>query len=195
MPFQFLCPQGHLLQAELSQVGQQCQCPFCQSVFLIPAPLPAATGESPPGGPGTSSGPPPFQPPSVFGPTTPGQPADQVFPGIQVGLPPESTRGTPSPGQLDLSGPGSLSVVHIACPSGHELETPREMLGQQAMCPFCQAQFLLRFEDSVEYRQRLAQREEYEEAKKAKKWLQLAIVAAVGVVAGLIALMVLSSRR
>jgi len=69
------------------------------------------------------------------------------------------------------------------------------MLGQQAMCPFCQAQFLLRFEDSVEYRQRLAQREEYEEAKKAKKWLQLAIVAAVGVVAGLIALMVLSSRR
>ena len=38
MPFQFCCPQGHVLQGELSQVGQLLQCPMCGSSFLVPPP-------------------------------------------------------------------------------------------------------------------------------------------------------------
>ncbi len=36
MAFQFLCPQGHLLQGDELQVGRPCQCPYCGGVFLVP---------------------------------------------------------------------------------------------------------------------------------------------------------------
>jgi hypothetical protein len=42
MAFQFSCPQGHLLNGDESQIGQACQCPYCGSAFLVPAP--AASG-------------------------------------------------------------------------------------------------------------------------------------------------------
>lgn len=41
MTFQFLCPQGHLLEGDESQQGQPCDCPTCGMRFLIPAPPPA----------------------------------------------------------------------------------------------------------------------------------------------------------
>jgi len=57
MSFQFCCPQGHVLQGELSQVGQLFQCPMCGSSFLIPS-FPfgpaAAPAESPPQSPATA---------------------------------------------------------------------------------------------------------------------------------------------
>jgi hypothetical protein len=39
MSFQFTCPQGHLLEGDESQAGQQCQCPTCGTLFLIPHPV------------------------------------------------------------------------------------------------------------------------------------------------------------
>jgi len=42
MPFQFMCPQGHLLEAEESQAGQSCGCPICGAAFIIPSPPPGA---------------------------------------------------------------------------------------------------------------------------------------------------------
>jgi hypothetical protein len=86
-------------------------------------------------------------------------------------------------------------VVHVICPSGHELETPREMLGQAAMCPFCQAQFPLRYEDSVEYRKQKAEELERRERKAAKAWLYWSVAAAVVVVLGVILLIVLSAQH
>ena len=46
MPFQFCCPQGHVLQGDESQVGQLFHCPMCGSNFLVPPPEmgPAAAG-------------------------------------------------------------------------------------------------------------------------------------------------------
>jgi hypothetical protein len=41
MAFQFQCPQGHLLEGDESQAGQQCQCPTCQMLFIIPQPIAA----------------------------------------------------------------------------------------------------------------------------------------------------------
>ncbi len=36
MTFQFLCPQGHLLQGEEAHMGMECQCPQCGTAFIIP---------------------------------------------------------------------------------------------------------------------------------------------------------------
>ena len=36
MQFQFMCPQGHLLQGDVAQMGMPCQCPHCGMTFLIP---------------------------------------------------------------------------------------------------------------------------------------------------------------
>jgi DNA-directed RNA polymerase subunit RPC12/RpoP len=55
MAFQFMCPKGHLLEGEESQGGQQCRCPQCGMVFIIPTPEPAAVlpeESSPAGFPG-----------------------------------------------------------------------------------------------------------------------------------------------
>lgn len=83
--------------------------------------------------------------------------------------------------------------LHIVCPAGHILETPRDMLGQEAMCPFCQAQFLLCYEASVEYKRDQETRRAQKEEKQARLWMTWAIVAAVVVFGGLIAMM-LSTR-
>lgn len=83
--------------------------------------------------------------------------------------------------------------MHIACPNGHELETPREMLGQDVLCPHCNVQFRLREKDSVEYKRRKAQEIERRDRKAGQMWLNWAIVAAVLVVIGIVGLIVLSS--
>lgn len=53
MSYQFCCPQGHVLQGDLSTVGQLFQCPMCGASFLVPPPdggAPMAGGFMP--GPG-----------------------------------------------------------------------------------------------------------------------------------------------
>jgi hypothetical protein len=199
MAFQFLCPQGHLLQGEESQAGEQCQCPQCGTLFLIPSPSPPAAPAST--APAEPSSPPPapaeqFAPPSPSSPEptveTPPESAASGFPGIQTEASssvPGSTVGVP---EVAASKDRRPELVHIACPSGHELETPRDMLGQMAMCPYCQAQFQLRWEDSVEYRRRKVEALERKQAKAARMWLQWAIGAAVVVVLGLIVMIALS---
>jgi hypothetical protein len=39
MPFQFECPQGHLLEGEPQQAGQTINCPVCGMLFIIPPPI------------------------------------------------------------------------------------------------------------------------------------------------------------
>jgi len=190
MAFQFLCPQGHLLQGEESQAGQQCKCPTCGTLFLIPHPAgPAVPSSSEPSpGPGGLGQAPPPAPPA----DPPSDSTAEEFPGIQTEAGPgRSAIGAAEPG-VSLPTDGTPDVVHIACPSGHELETPREMLGQVAMCPYCQVQFELRWEESVEYRRRKAEELERKQAKVARMWLQWSITAAVLVVLGLILMIVIS---
>lgn len=64
MPFQFYCPQGHLLEGHESQMGQQSQCPICGSVFVIPM-APGMPGPQPAWSPGYSPQPPGYYPPQV----------------------------------------------------------------------------------------------------------------------------------
>jgi hypothetical protein len=172
MAFQFLCPEGHLLEIEESQVGQKCRCPQCSVEFLVPEP----------------DAPPPVQPsePSGFPVIRTGDPhkdvanvgglsADDVAAGF--GVPAAETR----------------SLVHIPCPRGHVLETPREMIGQDAMCPFCQTQFHLRLEDSEEYRRQQAEQQERREQRVGQTWMYWSFAIAAVVLLGLLLLIVLST--
>lgn len=86
--------------------------------------------------------------------------------------------------------PEEEELLHIPCPNGHELETPRDMLGQDVLCPHCQVQFQLRERDSVEFKARRERQLKIKEEKEGQAWLNFAIVAAVIVVLGLIALFV-----
>ncbi len=47
-PFKFYCPcpQSIMLESDTSQVGQQCQCPTCGMLFVVPDPNPAAAFRS-----------------------------------------------------------------------------------------------------------------------------------------------------
>ena len=50
MSFQFECPNGHLLEGTPDQAGQQCHCPSCGMLFLIPEPAEAPAEEAWAGG-------------------------------------------------------------------------------------------------------------------------------------------------
>lgn len=236
MTFQFLCPQGHLLQAEEWQTGQQSICPICHSVFLIPpalsagassGPMPPASGQVPPLGAGNPSaewgasvapGPGPGGPTLApmgeaswlatggsfpegmgagagwAGPSSPEPGAE--FPSWAPSGPQQaSAEGGPSPPEVSGEEALESSVVHILCPSGHELETPREMLGQEALCPFCQVQFRLRWEDSREYRREKQLELQRRMARQSKLWLQWSIAAAVVVVTALIIMIVVAASH
>jgi len=229
MAFQFLCPQGHLLQGDESQAGQQCTCPYCQTLFLIPdVPTPPAPdAPSPMQGPaGPSVADPnvavqptafgavfqqaadlpvaPAEAPQAFDPfrtvdqqssvadfpvaASPAEGDDDAFTGIHA-------RGRfavsgDGPAELDVTDTGG-SVVHIPCPNGHELETPREMIGQDVMCPHCQAEFRLSMKNSVEYKRQKEEKLDRRERQLGKTWLYWAIAMAVVVVSGIIGLIVM----
>jgi hypothetical protein len=185
MPFQFLCPQGHLLQGDEAHMGMQTHCPQCGVLFIIPT-VPAA--QMPVGdGPAESENRwEPRSPQSYLGSLTGGaspahkqnDPGTAGAPDVAVG--PNRSPAVESEPKID---PQS-TVLHIPCPNGHELESPLQMLGQEVLCPHCGAQFLLRREDSVEVRQE----EELREQRRAEAWLRWSIAAAVIVLAGLLAM-------
>jgi hypothetical protein len=179
MTFQFLCPQGHLLQGEEAHMGMQCQCPQCGTAFIIPV------LDRPGAAAGTSSG--------------------QADPS-EIELAPLPADDEPSPADSRISMREALAelhveqlddsevadamgaLLHIPCPNGHELEVPIEMVGQRAMCPHCGVEFKLRQEKSVEYqRQR-----EIIERKQGELWFKLAIAAA-GVVVAVLLIMILAT--
>ena len=200
MAFDFHCPQGHLLRGEESQSGQQFKCPYCESEFLVPnspeLPQAVAPPTPPPAGP---TGRFDFLQPEEYGeeeeegemavepPLAPPGQQQEIFAddGTGAGL----GDALPDPeAPFGLFDQQEERLFHILCPGGHELETTREMFGQHMACPWCQAEFLIRYQDTQEGRQKEAQRQQIRDQKTGATWLNWAIVMAVVVVAGLIAL-------
>jgi len=177
MAFQFLCPQGHMLQGEPSQTGQKCKCPYCQTEFIVPQ----APGGPPPAPALLDSAEPIYEEPIYEEPDVE---ADDDLPtewqpGPSVG---ESIAGVDqvvAENPFETTSADEQSTLHVPCPKGHVLETPRDMLGQWAQCPFCQEEFQLRFENSLEYRKEKADLQERKEQKIGKAWMNWAIAAAV----------------
>lgn len=195
MPFEFNCPQGHLLSAEPEQVGQLVECPMCQSQFAIPTPAAAPPAAAPPP---PAAAPPPVAPPRTATQSAPpnspplaGADAEGFDPLGGIDLP----AGDEDAGEYDDGGFGDIDIYSIPCPNGHILETPAEMIGQHAMCPHCQAQFELREKDSNEYKERRRREIERHDAVVGEKWLKRAIWIAVAVGVGLIIMVIVSIAR
>ncbi|MEX2113926.1 MAG: hypothetical protein WD845_12120 [Pirellulales bacterium] len=184
MPFQFLCPQGHLLEGNESDMGLECQCPQCGAAFIIP------TIEQPaqPAQPSVQSAGQPTPAAYERPRSKPNEALRQLEDAAASTLPKK-------PAALDddlLAGAGIGAIVdepllHIPCPNGHELETPLDMIGQRAMCPHCGVEFKLRREKSVEY----FREQEIIERRQAKFWFQLAVLAAGFVVVVILAMIVI----
>ncbi len=160
MPYQFNCPNGHLLEALETQAGDQCNCPHCGVLMVIPQ-----------------------QPPGTAAPPQ----SAEAFPDVSQQTPDvtQASSFEPNPEEEDL--------LHIPCPNGHVLDTPRDMIGQAVMCPHCDAEFRLRESDSEEYQRRKKAAQERRERKAGNLWLNWSIVIAVIVLLGLGILIFLSS--
>ena len=206
MAFQFHCPQGHLLSAQEYQAGQQTNCPMCGIAFIIPLPA----GIMPP----TPMPVMPYAPSSVlpYAAVPAAPPAPPAMPPMPPAAEPEvpttdrfaalaaaaqaaeaESHAEKPPEPVEDAPPVEPALLHIPCPKGHVLETPEDMLDQEVLCPHCQAQFVLRRRNSVEYRQKKEQEERIREIKAGNFWLNMAIVAVVLVVLGLVALIVVRS--
>ncbi|MEX0978158.1 MAG: hypothetical protein WDZ48_04875 [Pirellulales bacterium] len=180
MTFQFLCPQGHLLQGEEAHMGMQCQCPQCGVAFIIPTVERSTQAMD-------------------FGAAP--QSSDIGLAPLEQDDAPAVKHHAPAPagglealdvGELDTGELGAAAVgetlLHIPCPNGHELEVPLDMLNQRVMCPHCSAEFRLRREKSVEY----LRQQELIDRKRAEFWFKLAIIAAF-VVGGVLVIMFLAT--
>lgn len=80
----------------------------------------------------------------------------------------------------------------IPCPKGHVFRAPESWMGKTMVCPQCNESFILQISDSLEKKDELRRRQEQEEAKFAKKWLNRAIAAAVLFGLLLVAMIVMS---
>ena len=215
MSFQFLCPQGHLLEGEESQAGQQCDCPMCGTRFVIPG-TPTAMPQQPQF-PGQAAAPAAFDPGVAQPYQAPQFEAPQheapVFEGPQFGPPhsdpfapaePAGAMGFPGEGQgamEEVENPFQQEeeegpkLLHIPCPKGHELETPEEMLGQDVLCPFCGEQFTLQLRDSVEYKREREMERDRRDRKAGKTWFNWAITMAVVVIIGVVVMLAMIISR
>jgi Zn-finger nucleic acid-binding protein len=182
MTFQFLCPQGHLLQGDEAHMGMQCQCPQCGTAFIIPTVEQPGRSEiddliAPVR---TSSDPEPFDPPDAT--------EEPITEGLSM---PDGASAAADAEAFAVSELGSAAaaeaMLHIPCPNGHELETPLDMIGERVMCPHCRAEFRLRRENSIEF----LRQQEIIDRRRAKFWFQLSVVVASFVVVVLIAMFAL----
>jgi len=152
--------------------------------------VPSPTGAAPEATPGPASA--AQQQPA---PPVREQPSGGGFPGTQAD---SAGAGAPSAGEVPQFGSVTAeqqSLLHIPCPKGHILETPHDMLGQDAMCPFCQTQFRLRLEASIEHRKERDDNRNRREQKLGKAWLNWAIVIGVLVALAVILMIALAAAR
>ena len=199
-PFKFYCPcpQSIMLESDTSQAGQQCQCPTCGLMFVVPSPDPAhAAPQQGYTGPQQGYG---YGQPAGYDPG----PNIQVGPGAGQPYIPDPGYGGQAVGPIGPvvgeAGPAANDefqfggqpqddpnrIVTVICPNGCELETPMEMIGTDAMCPQCNAQFRLRYEDTLEYKQERAEEKERREhafSENALKWaIALAVIIGLGII-------------
>lgn len=184
MPFQFLCPQGHLLQGDEAHMGMQCQCPQCGTAFIIPT-IAGAT-------PGGGQGPMAHTGDIELAPLPEDEDLEQIAPPSNYPAPASAVADLEDFGAAAAEaeiedGLNRESFLHIPCPNGHELETPMDMVGQRAQCPECGVEFRLKREKSREY---LLQ-QEILERRQGNFWFQVAVWVASFVVVLLIAIFVM----
>ena len=176
MSFQFRCPQGHLLEGETEDVGQVVHCPVCGVPLTIPAApyAPTAAPVTPPVPASTIPTAEVMAPPPVEA-----EPETETFP--DVGQPPHPQQEAAEDFAIETgkeksetddqlpdfeSGNANQDELHIPCPNGHVLAVTRDMLDEEALCPFCDEQFELKERHSQEA---IAKRELQAEKREEKQ--------------------------
>ena len=97
------------------------------------------------------------------------------------------------PGGDIFGEPSGPKLLHIPCPQGHVLEVPPEMVDQEVMCPHCKKRFRLQEKNSLEYKRKQQAALERADVMAGKKWFTWAIIFAILVVGGLIAMIVMGN--
>jgi hypothetical protein len=185
MTFQFLCPQGHLLQGEEAHMGMQCQCPECGTAFIIPTVVHGAEAtvdemiaplydEEPRAAPAPAISADEIPPP-------PPDETDEAAAHLDVSVSPFAASELKQAAVAE-------SMLHIPCPNGHELETPPEMVGHRARCPHCGVEFRLLRKKSTEF----LRAQEIIDRRRARMWFQLSIVVGSFVVIMLLAMVMMA---
>ena len=89
--------------------------------------------------------------------------------------------------------PAQPELLHIACPKGHVLEVPPDMLDTEVLCPQCGEQFGLRARDSIEHRKKREREAELREEKSNQFWLKFAITVATLVILMLLTMAIMTA--
>ena len=174
MTFQYTCPQGHLLEGDASQAGQQVQCPTCGVLLVVPAVTqPAAPTVAP-------AAPPVAAVPLDAVPLETAESSGRFDPFADVG---------PSGGRAGAFLDGAAAgpkMVHVPCPAGHILETPQDTMGQTVMCPHCGQMFDLQMKNTLEFKRDKQRIDDKRIRRSSELWMRWAIAAAILIVIGLI---------
>ena len=90
-----------------------------------------------------------------------------------------------------MTKPGD-GTFRIPCPNGHVHRARDAWIGRQMICPECNAAFVVRATDSVEFAEQRRRQQLEAESKQATAWITWAIVAGGLVVSSLVAMAVAS---
>jgi len=174
MSFQFMCPQGHLLEGDYAQMGQTIQCPVCAMDFIVPTvEVPAEVSA------GASTEP-------SFASEAGGEAIEEF-----------SLRRGPRNGGQPVDDPSEVSapaMIHYPCKCGQVLQVPKDMLGQTVMCPFCGKVIELHYRKTLEGRREKEDAEQRRLARSGRLWMNWAIVIAIFVGIGLVGMIAALSQ-
>jgi len=181
MPFQFRCPQGHLLEGENEDIGQIVNCPICGVTTPIQPPVnPTSTPQhyhQVPVANVTATAPPVIEPePETFPDVTADgsrEKAKNEFAvdtdNSQSDLAEQDNNQAEQDGNdtPDFeSGNANQDELQIPCPNGHILHATRDWLNEEVICPICEEQFELKERNSLEA---IEKREVLSEKRKEKQ--------------------------
>ena len=187
MTFQYTCPQGHLLEGDASQAGQQVQCPTCGVLLVVPAAGQPAAPTVAPAAPPAAAVPLDTVPLETDETVAAAEPSGRFDPFADVG-PSGGGTGTFLDG-LGGGGDGAAAgpkMVHVPCPAGHILETPQDTMGQTVMCPHCGQMFDLQMKNTLEFKRDKQRIDDKRIRRSSELWMRWAIAAAILIVIGLI---------
>lgn len=89
----------------------------------------------------------------------------------------------------------SRKTFRIPCPNGHVNVTPASLIGTQAVCPRCNAFYTLQMSDSLEHLEAVDREQRRRAEKEGKKWLTVAVFAAVFIVLSLIGMIAMTLTK